>query len=175
MLRDNSTDVPERFRRGFDFSWQNIRDTIQKAKELNARCWLAYVVESTLEPGGPPPTKEAGALKKAFQIQRNALTLTRYGRALMFQSAGARDLEGQKRGQQILIRAERLYPTYYKSSYSVYRAYGYPRVANEAKSFAALLRFYNTIPPEHRKASWVVRYLKHLRLEEELRVIGVSL
>ena len=166
--------VPERLKE-FNFDWQNIRDTLQRAKDLDSHCWLAYVAESTLDSGGPPPTKEASALKTAFQIQRNPVTLTRYGSALMFQAAGAQDLKGQQQGMRLLLLAERLYPNYYKSSYWVYRAYGYPRVADEPKKMAALQRFYLNVPPEYRKAPWVVRYFKFLNLEKRLNQLGVTL
>ena len=36
-----SQSVDQKFK-NFDFSWQNIRDTIQRAKEMNSHCWLAY-------------------------------------------------------------------------------------------------------------------------------------
>ena len=166
--------VPERYK-GFDFSWQNIRDILQRAKDLDSRCWLAYVAESTLESGGPPPTKEAAALKQAFAIQRNPVTLTRYGSALIFQGAGAQDVEQQREGQRLVLLAERLYPTYYKSSYEVYAAYGYPQIANEQKGLAALGRFYANVPPEYRRSAWVVRYFKYLGLNEDLVKVGVAL
>lgn len=172
---DQTSPIPERLTQKFNFSWQNIRDTIQRAKELDSHCWLAYVAEATLEPGGPPPTREAAATKRAFQIERNALTLTRYGSALMFQSAGAQDTEGIRRGQRLLLLAERLYPTYYKSSYEVYGSYLYPDTGSEQKSKEALRRFYNNIPPENRDSDWVVRYLKYLKLEKRLEEIGVTL
>lgn len=169
-----SQSVPEKFS-AFDFGWQNIRDNIQKAKELDSHCWLAYVAEATLEMGGPPPTKEAAALKKAFQIQRNPVTLTQYGSALVFQGAGSKNLKEQREGLRLLLLAEQLYPTYYKTSYETYAAYTYPMIGNREKSFTALKRFYLNVPPEYRHSPWVVRYLKYLGLEESLANIGVTL
>lgn len=169
-----SRQVPDKLKE-FDFRWQNIRDTIQKAKELDTHCWLAYVAESSLESGGPPPTKEAAALKRAFQIQRNPVTLTHYGGALIFEGAGAGDVKEQREGLRLLLLAEQNYPTYYKASYEIYAAYTYARIANEDKSLAALKRFYSNVPPEYRRSSWVVRYFKFLGLESQLSKIGISL
>ena len=169
-----SQPVAEKFKR-FNFSWQNIRDTIQRAKELNSHCWLAYVAEASLEAGGPPPTKEAAALKMAFQINRNPVTLTYYGGALMFQAAGSGDIEELRQGRRLLLMAEQRYPTYYKISYEVASAYNYPQIADQDKELAALRRFYMNVPPEYRHAPWVVRYFKFLGLEKRLAQAGITL
>ena len=169
-----SRPVPPQFKE-FNFDWQNIRDTIQRAKELDAHCWLAYVAESTLETGGPPPTKEAAALKKAFEIQRNAVTLTRYGSALIFQGAGANDVSEMKEGLRLLLMAQQRYPTYFKVNFEVHAAYTYPSLADKEKSLAALQQLYSGVPPEYRHSPWVVRYFKYLGLDRFLPQIGVTL
>jgi hypothetical protein len=171
---NNPAPIPERLQKKFDFSWQNVRDTIQRAKELDPRCWLAYIAESTLEPGGPPPTKEAAASKRAFQIQRNPVTLTRYGRARMFEAAGAQDDEGVREGHRLLLLAEQLYPTYYRVSYDSACSYYYPAVLDKTKGRAGFKRFYLNIPPENRNSPWVVRYLKYLEIDKELAQSGVT-
>ncbi len=170
----SSQPVDQKFK-NFDFSWQNIRDTIQRAKEMNSHCWLAYVAEASLEAGGPPPTKEAAALKIAFQINRNPVTLTYYGSALMFQAAGSGDLDELREGQRLLLMAEQRYPTYYKIGYEVAGAYNYPQVANRNRELAALKKFYFNVPPAYRHAPWVVRYFKFLDLEKKLAQAGISL
>lgn len=166
--------VPERFKE-FNFGWQNIRDTLQRAKDMDAHCWLAYVAEASLDSGGPPPTKEAAALKQAFRISRNPITYTQYGSALIFQAEGAHDTEGERAGLRLLLMSQQRYPTYYKTSYEVYAAYTGPQIADQGKSLAALQRFYFNVPPEYRHSAWVVRYFKYLRLDGPLAQLGITL
>ena len=178
-----SSPVPANVSQRFNFGDQYILNTLQKSKELNKRNWLAYMVQSAMEPGGllGQPSKSLVSSKRAFTIQRNALTLTKYGSDLMFQSSllyGSNREESRrqaKEGLRLLLMAQRLYPTYYKVPYELYLAYQQPLIADKNKSLRSLQRFYLNVPPEYRHSPWVVRYFKYLGLDEPLMQIGVTL
>jgi len=161
--------IPKELSDRFNFNQQFIWDTIQHARDLDRSCWLADMAEASLSFGGlmGHPTEGARLTGRAYSIQQNAVTMTQYGIELTGQSFVMQDPEMKKQALSILLKAQRLYPTYWKLPWALAYVYGGKGpTLNPAKEKTAAQRFIALIPPESRNLPWVRRYLNYLGMDK---------
>ena len=148
------------------FSSENIREWIEKAKQKQPTCWLAYVAECEWIPGsgyGQPSkirTVAAEAARHAFALEENAVTTSTLVWALCHQAWTEHKVPLLQEAADFVHVAEQRYQGNVKVDTQLYQFYSFvPMYVDEKKGKKYLDSLVATIPSELRSTPSVVNYL----------------